>query len=367
MYQKLVNEIKKYNQKSIFKIRYRKLKNKYTIFLDFQREKRRKTINIGNCFVVGLPSTFNQDKKMIFKASKEQQIYDKQYDIKKYMMFKDIELEKGNVLTFFRALRDSKDSKATKKSWNNTINHFEVFTKGKITFKDVDLEFCEKFRTYLLSKVSKNGTATYFSVFRAMLNQAMKHRIITMNPAKFVKNPKQQVDKVFLITDEIKLLASTESYHPHITNAFLFSCYTGLRISDIRKLTWDKISNAKLDFIQKKTSVPNKIAINESALDILKNQKLSTTGKRVFEVPKSDSNSNKHLKEWVKRSGITKHITFSCSRHTFATLCLTYDVDLYTVSKLLGHTDIKNTQIYAKIIDKKKDEAMRKLPVIKLK
>jgi len=195
-----------------------------------------------------------------------------------------------------------------------------------------------------------------------MLNHAVKHNILIKNPARFVSTPKKRIDREYLLIDEIKLLVSTESYHPHITNAFLFSCFTGLRISDIRNLTWDNIKNYKLEYVQKKTGIAQKIKISKSALDLLIEQKKITKGIRVFEVPRSDSNSNKHLKEWVKRAGIKKHITFHCSRHTFATLCLTSDIDLYTVSKLLGHTDIKNTQIYGKLIDKKKDEAIDKLP-----
>jgi site-specific recombinase XerD len=69
---------------------------------------------------------------------------------------------------------------------------------------------------------------------------------------------------------------------------------------------------------------------------------------------------------WVLKAGITKHITFHCGRHTYATLLLTYGVDIFTVSKLLGHKSIKNTQIYAKIIDKTKREAVNKLPQIKI-
>ena len=364
MYDKLVREIKKYNQKSIFKIRYRKLNNKYTLFLELQRDKKRKTINIENCFVIGLPSTFGSDKKMILRASQKQQVYDKQYELKEDTFLRDIKLKSSDVLSFFEALRESKKSKATRKSWNNTINYFRIFTKNKITFKDIDLIFCENFREYLLSRVSENSTATYFSVFKAMLNHAVKHNILVKNPAKFVSTPKKRVDREYLLLDEIRLLASTESYRPHITNAFLFSCFTGLRISDIRNLSWSNINNDTLVYIQQKTGVSQRMKINESAIKILKEQKLSARGKRVFEVPRSDANSNKHLKQWVKRAKIKKHITFHCSRHTFATLCLTSDVDLYTVSKLLGHTDIKNTQIYAKLIDKKKDEAIDKLPTI---
>ena len=72
------------------------------------------------------------------------------------------------------------------------------------------------------------------------------------------------------------------------------------------------------------------------------------------------------LRAWAREAGIDKHLTFHVSRHTFATLALTHDVDLYTVSKLLGHKDISTTQIYAKIIDKKKQEAVNRLPQIEL-
>jgi len=362
MFDKLNKEIRKYNQKSVFKIRYRKLNNKYTLFLELQRDKKRKTINIENCFVIGLPSTFSNDKKMILRASQKQQVYDRQYELKEDTFLIDIKLKSSDVLSFFEALRDAKRSKSTRKSWNNIINYFRTFTKNKITFKDIDLIFCEKFREYLLIRVSENSTATYFSVFKAMLNHAVKHNILVKNPARFVSTPKKRVDREYLLFDEIKLLALTESYYPHITNAFLFSCFTGLRISDIRNLTWSNITNDTLEYTQQKTGVSQRMKINRSALEILKEQKLATRGRRVFEVPRSDANSNKHLKEWVKQAGIKKHITFHCARHTFATLCLTYDIDIYTVSKLLGHKDIKHTQIYAKIIDKKRDDAIDKLP-----
>jgi integrase len=362
MYEKLIKEIKKYNQKSSFKIRYRKLKNKYTIYLELQKANQRKTINIENCFVLGLASTYNQDKNNILKAVNQQQVHNKQYELSKNDYFARNKLKSSNVLIFFEALRDSQINKTTRKSWNNTINHFRNFTKGRAFFKDIDLEFCEKFRSYMLTKISMNSTATYYSVFKAMLNHAMKHNIINQNPAKFVVNPKQGVVREFLSLEEIKQLTATVCYRPQIANAFLFSCLTGLRISDIRNLTWDNISSDTLEYTQKKTGIPQRIKVNESALSILNKQRKVVTGNSIFEVPASDANTNKHIGEWVRSSGINKHITFHCSRHTFATLCLTYDIDLFTVSKLLGHTDIKNTQIYAQLIDKKKDEAIDKLP-----
>jgi len=362
MYEKLKAEIRKYNQKSSFKIKYRKLKNHYSLFLEIQKNNMRQYINLDNYFVKGLASTFSIDKRIVHKASEKQRVYDKQFELNEDTFLRDLKLKSGNVITFFENIRDSKSSKSTKKSWSNVINHFVAFTNNKVTFKDIDLKFCEKFKAYLLKRVSENTTATYYSLFKAMLNYAVKYDIINKNPAKFVSTPKKQIDREFLVFDEIKLLRSTESAFPHISNAFLFSCFTGLRISDIRTLKWNNISSNSLSFMQQKTGITQRIKLNQSAIQILEQQRKLSKKTAVFEIPKSDSNVNKHLKEWVKLAGIKKHITFHCSRHTFATLCLTSDIDLYTVSKLLGHTDIKNTQIYAKLIDKKKDEAIDKLP-----
>ena len=84
----------------------------------------------------------------------------------------------------------------------------------------------------------------------------------------------------------------------------------------------------------------------------------------VFDLIPSENKINKHIKNWIQAAGINKHVTFHISRHNFATLLLSSDIDIYTVSKLLGHKDVKVTQIYAKLIDKKRDEAIEKLPKI---
>ena len=78
----------------------------------------------------------------------------------------------------------------------------------------------------------------------------------------------------------------------------------------------------------------------------------------IFNLPASDAVISYHLKKWVKNGGIDKKITFHCSRHTFATMMLTLGADLYTTSKLLGHANVTTTQIYSKIIDKKKVETV---------
>ena len=146
-------------------------------------------------------------------------------------------------------------------------------------------------------------------------------------------------------------------------NAFLFSCFTGLRLSDIESLTTKQIQGGYLHFRQRKTGDMERIKLNPGSLKIIEAQiKTNPTSKsNIFYLP-SRTHIKRPLRIWIKEAGIDKKITFHSARHTFATLCLTYDVDLYTVSKLLGHKDIQTTQIYAKLIDKKKDDAIDKLP-----
>ena len=105
--------------------------------------------------------------------------------------------------------------------------------------------------------------------------------------------------------------------------------------------------------------------LHPTAFGIVNNQKelrKNSEDGKVFLLPIDTGTINKVIRNWMKSAGIKKEITYHCSRHTFATMCLTYDIDIYTVKKLLGHSDLKSTEIYAKLIDKKKDEAIEKLP-----
>ncbi len=147
--------------------------------------------------------------------------------------------------------------------------------------------------------------------------------------------------------------------------AFLFTCFTGLRVSDIKRLTWENIQSGYLDFRQQKTKGIERIKLSKSALEIIESQKGERTAPagKVFDIISAYS-TNDHIRQWARDAGINKNITWHCGRHTFATLCLSAGNDIYTVSKLLGHKDVKVTQIYARLIDTKKDEAIDKLPTI---
>jgi len=127
-----------------------------------------------------------------------------------------------------------------------------------------------------------------------------------------------------------------------------------------------------LEFIQVKTGEVETLPVSEQAAAILRSQSNAEVSPRIIsEVPAeavfklgAQQSIDKAIRQWVKRAGVEKRISFHCARHTFATLGLTCGVDLYTMSKLLGHRDIASTQIYAKIIDKKKLEAVAMLPTL---
>ncbi|MEZ4856754.1 MAG: site-specific integrase [Gelidibacter sp.] len=145
---------------------------------------------------------------------------------------------------------------------------------------------------------------------------------------------------------------------------FIFSALTGLRWSDIEKLLWSEIQHSKemgyyIRFRQKKTKGAETLPISEQARELL-----GEAGKpeaKVFEGLHYSAWSNLKLQQWMLKAGITKNITFHCARHTYATLQLTLGTDIYTVSKLLGHKELRTTQIYAKVIDDKKKEAANRI------
>ena len=159
-------------------------------------------------------------------------------------------------------------------------------------------------------------------------------------------------------------LVPVECELPELKKAFLFSALTGLRWSDIAKLKWSEIQHSNeygyyIRFRQKKTKGAETQPISEQAVNLLGERKEPED--KIFDALNYSAWSNLKLQQWIYRAGIHKDITFHCARHTYATLQLTLGTDIYTVSKMLGHKELRTTQIYAKIIDEKKHEAANKI------
>ena len=284
----------------------------------------------------------------------------------------------SDFLQYFNKLTEDRlSSIGNYGNWDSTLKHLNQYTNGRVLFKEIDENFCEGFKDYLTNKVKKNNreslssssVSSYFNKFRASLKQAVKDKIILYNPSIDVKIPKvKEKEREYLTIEEVRQLEKVECRYEVLKRAFLFSCLTGLRWSDINKLKWKEVhfdnEGSRIHYYQKKTENLEYLDISEQALSYLGEK--GGDEDKPFEGLKSSSYFNVSLIQWMLKAGITKHITFHCARHTHATLLLTHGVDIYTVSKLLGHKEIKTTQVYARIIDEKKKEAVNKIPNIKI-
>jgi integrase len=156
---------------------------------------------------------------------------------------------------------------------------------------------------------------------------------------------------------------NTDCRYEIVKKAFLFSCFTGLRYSDMKSLRWSEIHQAadgKTLYIEKqqvKTKGTVTIPLSDEAMRWMP-ERVDGIDTVFHELTITSTTVELLLKEWTDAAGIDKHITYHCSRHTAATLLLTLGANLYVVSKLLGHKSIKMTEVYAKIVDKKKIETM---------
>ena len=265
----------------------------------------------------------------------------------------------------------------------NTVRALKLFRGDYIAFRDVDKEFLSEFTDFLRQmpkaskygvlktggRLSNNSVVSYYGTLRTAINRAYKEGIITVNPTKefdFASKVRQEPSRrEYLTIDELKTLINTECRHEIVKRAFLFSCLCGLRVSDIRKLRWCDLQRSggrvRIEITMQKTKEPLYLPISDEALKWLPERGEANGSDFIFPLT-HEGTVNDTLQHWAKVAGITKHISFHVSRHTHATMMLTLGADLYTVSKLLGHKNIATTQIHAKIVDKKKEEAIGLIP-----
>jgi site-specific recombinase XerD len=249
------------------------------------------------------------------------------------------------------------------------LNYLEVFTGGRVAFKNIDELWLEKWQRLLLEKVSRNTAVDYYSLTKAALNQAVRDRIIQDNPCRRVQNIKRQdTERNFLTFAEIKHLSETlpkAEYSKEVARMFLFGCFTGLSLGNLETLTYKQIEDDTVKFFRTKTKTWHYVPLNETALSLIGDTFDCDPNGRIFNTP-SRRYSQTLLEKWGQHAGIKKHVHMHLSRHAFATLNISSGADLYTVSQLIGHKKLATTQIYAKVIDEKKRQAVDALPQLKL-
>lgn len=255
---------------------------------------------------------------------------------------------------------------------DKAIKHLIKYNGDAVTMKEVDKLYCLGFIDYLNNAKRKDGkpmakvtTAGYFRCLNCALNLAVKEEIIPYNPITKINSDDRikipESTREYLTVEEIKALIASKCVNEPTKQAYLFSCFCGLRLGDIQALTWGDVildgSQYRVKIVMKKTQKTLYLPLSDEALRWMPERGDAKDTDKVFHLPYA-TYINVVLKTWAQNSGITKTVTFHTARHTFATMMLTLGADLYTTSKLLGHTQVKTTTIYAKIIDKKKDEAV---------
>jgi integrase len=279
----------------------------------------------------------------------------------------------ADFVTFFRQMASERRS-SNHDNWMSALNYLEDFTGGSLKFIDLDEQFCNRFRQHLLTAPSnrtknqplaQNSVVSYFNKFKAALKKAYRSGYLLQDLNVKVEAVKPtETHRKYLSLEELQALANADCDNPTLKRAAIFSALTGLRFSDIQKLTWDEVRHSEasgyyLQFHQKKTGGAETLPISEQAFGLLGERK--DPAEFVFHALHYSAWENVKLKRWLLVAGITKDITFHSFRHTYATLQLSMGTDIFTVSKMLGHKDLKTTQIYAKVVDEKKRAAADKI------
>lgn len=278
-----------------------------------------------------------------------------------------------DFIKYFEELKEKRhknSSKSIQVNWNRELTLLKQYTEGRpMFFGDIDLNLIEDYKEYLINApqggsktgtISRNTASTYFSIFKAALHQAFIDGYLTIDLAAKSKNIYyEESQREYLTLEELNKLAATPCDSPILKRAALFSALTGLRHSDIKQLKWKDLikdqEHYRILFTQQKTKGVEYMPISDQAYQLCGER--GDYDRLIFEGLQDPSWISRPIAKWIEAAGITKHITFHCFRHTYATLQLTLGTDIYTVSKMLGHKKVTTTQIYAKIVDEKKEAA----------
>ena len=372
-------------------LKKKKLKNgKFSLYLEYykgsQLDKDGKRIHIRDFEYLKLYLHQNPLTASEKKENKETELLAEQIlSIRKAEFFqgkfdiKNTSKSKRRFLDFFIEKTEEKsDSPKNYGNWTATFLHLKRCINPNLLFEEVDEDFVKMVRNYFDKDaktksnlpLSLNSKYSYLNKFKACLRAAFDEGYLSINYASKIKSFEQaESQREYLTYQELQALASTNCKYQVLKNAFIFSCLTGLRWSDINTLTWSEVRDedngvSRVNFRQEKTDGVEYLYISNQARALLGERQHPS--ERVFKGLKYGAVYNNEIVRWCNRAGISKHITFHSARHTNAVLLLENGADIYTVSKRLGHREIRTTTIYAKIVDQKMKEAAYIIPEIKL-
>jgi integrase len=371
--------------KEPIKIRVKHLTNgSKSIYLDIYMEGRRK-YEFLKLYIIPENSKSdrvrNNETLKLANAIKAQRIIELQNQSHGFKFNKTSNIK---LIDYIQAIAGKKsEGKVRRTTLHAVICHLKRYDPNNIQLIRINKEYILGFLNYLKiakqahSKKEKslhaNTQVYYYKMLRYCINYAVAEELLSANPMDKIQNEEKPhrnyTEREYLTMDELKKLAQTPFYNELVRKAFLFSCFCGLRHSDIIALTWrdieaDENGNSWLHIIQKKTKEAISLPLSKEAVKHLPRQEDAKENDKIFKKLITLGRTNEILHRWAEQAGIKKHITFHTARHTHATMLLTLGVDLYTVSKLLGHTNIQTTQVYAKLVDESKKKAIDLIPNI---
>lgn len=364
--------------KEAVKLRTKKLANgNESLYLDIYVDGRRKYEYLKLYLNPGKENKAkNKETLRIANAVKAQRLVEIQNGRFGFEKKPDSKILLSDFLDEYIEEKKQKKTEGYAKDIETVVKHVKKYMGARnIYVSDVNKAWCQGFINYLGKVKTKEGLKleqssvyNYFSIMVVALNKAVKTELIERNPFDLLEDkPKRAESKrEYLTLEEVKELAETDIKNKAVKNAFLFSCFTGLRYSDIIGLTWANVRELgdgvkQLEFTQQKTKQRVVVPLNVNALQWLPQKGLDN--ERIFSLPEPTL-LGRTIRRWISKTGIKKNVTFHVARHTYATMLLYYGADLYTVSKLLGHTNVQTTQIYAKVMDESKRKAVNLIPNI---
>ena len=326
---------------------------------------RSKVLKIYNQLeAIGKPVTAEQIRNVLIGKSKNRhaliqvfKLYNKQLESKVGHGYSHGTLEKY---------------KATCQKVENYIRY--QFNRSDLFLDELDYQFITNYELYLKSEVKNkhNTVSKSISFLKRIIRYSMHNGWLDKDPFLSFRCPYKDPDRAFLAQEELEILQNKRLLVNRLSivrDMYVFSCYTGLPFSDMEKLTPADIStgiDGEKWIIYNRIKTGNRTAIPLlpvplSIIDKYKNYPVNVNKGRLLPVY-SNQKINGYLKEVAVICGIEKTLTFHTARHTFATtVTLTNDVPIETVSKMLGHTSIKTTQIYSKVVDTKISQNMKAL------
>lgn len=254
---------------------------------------------------------------------------------------------------------NTKSSETIRQHWSE-LNKLNAMGPAKLP--DINIKWLKKYQDHLYSLGNKTNTVwKSFKFLKTIMRKAHREKLITENPFDSFEGVKyRDPKKIFLSREQVEQIDKKclDKNCPNETfiagTWFIISCFTGLRFGDCQHFSKKQIKGDRLIVYTRKTGEVVSIPLSEKV-------------KKLFErinyqpLPYVNVHTNRLLKDLALRSGIDENISFHCSRHTFATMALTVGIRMEVVSKMLGHSSLKHTQVYAKLIDPVVDEEMKKM------